>query len=289
MHRVALVTYRDLPQLCDDDRLLLDYLNQHGVQALAVVWDASDVAWESFDCVVLRSCWDYHLRPQEFAEWVRKLAAAQVHVLNPAKTVLWNMDKAYLQALSRKGVKVVPTVWLRKGEPADLRSILELHAWDEAVIKPSISATAFNTWRTTLADATRHDADLQQMLAGADLLVQPFIKEVAEKGEWSLVFLGGEYSHAVLKRPREGDFRVQEQYGGSARSETPPGEVVAQAGEVLARSGKPWSYARVDGVEVDEELVLMELELIEPYLFLGEHPQAAQRFGEAIVRHLVSG
>ncbi|MDQ5823199.1 MAG: hypothetical protein M3441_03185 [Chloroflexota bacterium] len=267
----------------------MDYLKQHGVQAEAVVWDADDTTWESFDCVVLRSCWDYHLRPTEFAEWVKGLAAAQVPMMNPAPTVLWNMDKAYLQDLDRDGVKVVPTVWLRKGEPADLHAILERHAWDEAVIKPSISATAFKTWRTTLADARRHDADLQQMLAGADLLVQPFINEVAQKGEWSLVFLGGEYSHAVLKRPREGDFRVQEQYGGSARREMPPGELVAQAREVLARSGKPWSYARVDGVEVGGELVLMELELIEPYLFLGEHPQAAQRFGEAIMRHLGSG
>ncbi|MDQ5867553.1 MAG: hypothetical protein M3390_17765, partial [Chloroflexota bacterium] len=286
MHRVALATYRDLPLLCDDDRLLLDYLNRHGVQAEAVVWDADDTAWRSFDCVVLRSCWDYHLRPTEFAEWVKGLAAAQVPMLNPAPTVLWNMDKAYLQDLDRDGVKVVPTVWLRNGEPVDLHAILERHAWDEAVIKPSISATAFKTWRTTLSEASEHDAELQQMLAGADLLVQPFIKEVAEKGEWSLVFLGGEYSHAVLKRPREGDFRVQEKFGGSARRETPPDELVAQASDVLARSGKPWSYARVDGVDVEGELVLMELELIEPYLFLAEHPQAAQRFAEAIVRQM---
>ncbi|HEX8230468.1 MAG TPA: hypothetical protein VF826_14305 [Chloroflexia bacterium] len=289
MHRVALATYRDLPQLCDDDRLLLDYLDQHGVRAEAVVWDAEDVAWESFDCVVLRSCWDYHLRPSEFAEWVQRLAAAQVPMLNPAETVLWNMDKAYLQDLERNGVKVVPTVWLRKGEPADLRAILERHAWDEAVIKPSISATAFKTWRTTLADAPNSNTELQQMLAAADLLVQPFIKEVAEKGEWSLVFFGGEYSHAVLKRPRNGDFRVQERYGGSSRRETPPAELVARASEVLSLASKPWSYARVDGVEVDGELMLMELELIEPYLFLSEHPQAAQRFAEAIVRQMASG
>jgi hypothetical protein len=210
-------------------------------------------------------------------------------MLNPAETVLWNMDKAYLQDLERNGVKVVPTVWLRKGEPADLRAILERHAWDEAVIKPSISATAFKTWRTTLADAPNSNTELQQMLAAADLLVQPFIKEVAEKGEWSLVFFGGEYSHAVLKRPRNGDFRVQERYGGSSRRETPPAELVARASEVLSLASKPWSYARVDGVEVDGELMLMELELIEPYLFLSEHPQAAQRFAEAIVRQMASG
>ena len=286
MYRIALATYRDLPQLCDDDRLLLDYLNEHGVEAEAVVWDAEDVAWGSFDCVVLRSCWDYHLRPQKFAEWVRKLAKAQVRMLNPAETVLWNMDKSYLQDLGSRRVKVVPTVWLRNGEPADLRAILEREGWEEAVIKPSVSATAFKTWRTSRAEAKAHNADLQEMLASSDMLVQPFIKEVVDKGEWSLVFLGGEYSHAVLKRPRRGDFRVQEQYGGSSVRETPPEELVVQAREVLQRAGVIWSYARVDAVEVEGELLLMELELIEPYLFLSEHPQAAQRFAGAILREL---
>ncbi|MDQ3930891.1 MAG: hypothetical protein M3328_17315 [Chloroflexota bacterium] len=286
MPKIALVTYRDLPELCDDDRLLLEYLNGHGVQAEAVVWDAQDVTWDNFSCVVLRSCWDYHLQPREFAEWVNRLAAAEIPMLNPTETVLWNMDKAYLQDLSRNGIKVVPTVTLRKGEPTDLHSILETHGWDEAVIKPSISATAFKTWRTTLADARNNNAKFQQMLADSDMLVQPLIKEVAHKGEWSLVFFGGEYSHAVLKRPREGDFRVQEMYGGSSTRETPPNELVAQAREVLSRSGRAWSYARVDGVEVGGELVLMELELIEPYLFLSEHPQAPRRFAEAILSYL---
>jgi glutathione synthase/RimK-type ligase-like ATP-grasp enzyme len=283
---VALVTYKDLPQLCDDDRLLLDYLNGQGIRAEAVVWDAGDVAWERFGCVVLRSCWDYHLRPHEFADWVRRLAGAHVPLVNPAETVLWNMDKTYLQDLSRNGVKVAPTVRLRKGEPADLHAILESEGWEEAVIKPSISATAFQTWRTSLAEAANHNTGLQKMLAEADMLVQPFIKEVVQKGEWSLVFLGGEYSHGVLKRPQKGDFRVQELFGGSSTRSTPPDQVVEQAAKVLQRAGRPWSYARVDGIEVEGELLLMELELIEPYLFLGEHPQAAQRFGEAILRKL---
>lgn len=286
VYTIALATYKDLPRLCEDDRLLLDYLRSRGIEAQSVVWDTPAVGWEQFDCVVLRSCWDYHLRPQEFAAWVRSLADAHVPLVNPAETVLWNMDKAYLQDLSRRGVRVAPTLRLSKGERTDLRTLLERQGWEEVVIKPSISATAFQTWRTSLAQAADHDTRFQEALAVADLLVQPFIKEVVQRGEWSLVFFAGEYSHGVLKRPGKDDFRVQEQFGGSSTHETPPDELVAQATIVLQRAGRPWSYARVDGVEVEGELLLMELELIEPYLFLSEHPQAAQRFGEAILRSL---
>jgi len=154
--------------------------------------------------------------------------------------------------------------------------------WREAVIKPAVSASAFGTWRSSTETAFRDQSRLEQLLSAGDVMVQPLLSEVGDAGEWSLVFLGGSFSHAVLKRPAAGDYRVQWEFGGSAVSAAPARRLIADAGRVLAAVPGDALYARVDGVEREGRLVLMELELIEPHLFLGWDDGAAGRLAEAL-------
>ena len=283
MTRIALATYSKLPTLNEDDRLLIPALADLGVTAVPAVWDAPTVCWDEFQGVLIRSAWDYHLRAPEFLGWIARLERAGVAVWNPGDVLRWNHHKRYLRDLAAAGsVATVPTRWLARGEAADLPALLADAGWREAVIKPAVSASAFGTWRTSSQTAARDQSRLEQLLESGDAMVQPFIAEMSTAGEWSLLFLGGRFSHAVRKRAAAGDYRVQWEFGGTAETGVPADQVIADAGRVLAAvPGRPL-YARVDGVERGGRLVLMELELIEPHLFLGWDAQAAGRLARAI-------
>lgn len=281
--RIALLTCERIPDLPPDEHLLIAELARLGVRAEAAVWSDPAVRWGDFDAMVVRSAWDYHLRFGEFFRWMDRVTAAGVPVWNPPALLRWNAEKTYLRDLAAHGVRVAPTRYLRVGEGASLATLLDEEGWDRAIVKPTVSAGAFETWRVDRAGAATHDARFRSLSARRSLMVQPYLDAIAEAGEWSLVFLGGVYSHAVLKRPAPGDFRVQEELGGSATPQVPPAGVVDEARRVLAAVDGPWIYARVDGCVIAGSLQLLELELFEPTLFLGADPGAAARFARAIV------
>lgn len=281
MTEVAFATYRGFPGLAEDDRLAADALRAADVWVTAVPWDAAGVDWSRFSSVVIRSTWDYHLKPAGYAAWLRSFVGSG-RLWNPPDAVLENLDKRYLIALAGRGVEVVPTVYRAAGDGPTLREVLERNQWSEAVVKPAVSASAYGTWLTSLAKA---DADQQQFVRHVQsraVLVQHFLPEVVSGGEWSLVFLGGRYSHAVLKRPAAADFRVQSEFGGTAVAAEPSPALIEQARAVLAEVGHPLLYARVDGVQCGGRFVLMELEINEPHLFFGLSDGAARQFAEAI-------
>jgi glutathione synthase/RimK-type ligase-like ATP-grasp enzyme len=284
--RVALATYTELPNLNDDDRLLIGALAALGVSAQPAVWDAPEVRWDGFGAVVIRSCWDYHQRLPEFLAWVMMLERLKLPVWNRPDLVRWNSHKGYLRDLARGGVATVPTHWLKRGERAALGDVLGAEGWPAAVVKPAVSASAHGTWRTSLADAARDQARLDALLAHGDAMVQPYLDEVRDPGEWSLIYFGGRFSHAVLQRPARGDFRVQVAYGGTAVARDPPRQLIADAGAVLATLPAEPLYARIDGVERGGHLVLSELELIEPHLFLQTDAAAAPRLAGALAAAL---
>jgi glutathione synthase/RimK-type ligase-like ATP-grasp enzyme len=286
---VALVTYAGLPGLTDDDRLLADSLRERGARATPVVWSDPGVDWSTFAAVVVRSCWDYFLRADEFFAWLATLEAQRATVINPVRTLRWNAEKTYLRDLETRGIAVVPTHWMESGATESLDDIRRRTGWSELVVKPAISGSAHETWRASPGAAHADDARLGAMTATGCVLVQPLVDVIAEEGEWSIVFIDGEYSHAVLKRPRSGDFRVQIEHGGTVEPLEPPAAVIAQARAALDAAPDergPTLYARVDGCVVDDELLLMELELIEPVLFLGTAPGAADRLADAVLARL---
>ena len=282
MTKVAFVTYAELPLLYGDDRIAAGLLRGRGVEVDAVLWDAPGVMWEEYDAVVLRSCWEYHLRTEEFLGWIDLMERRGVPLWNPPAVVRDNADKRYLRGLASEGTPVVPTVWLEEGEDFDLTGILKSHGWEQAVIKPVVSMSAYRTWVTDPVRAPADAARVREMLSSSGVLIQRFLPEVQTRGEWSFVFFMKEYSHAVLKTPKPGDFRVQTDFGGRVTVPEPSPQLIDQAERIVRRVNGPLLYARVDAVEVGGELMLMELELIDPVLFFGRSPGAALRFADAI-------
>jgi glutathione synthase/RimK-type ligase-like ATP-grasp enzyme len=286
MIRVGLVTCRKVPELTPDDLLLAGELGRRGVDPVALVWDDPRVAWDAFDALILRSVWDYHHRIAEFGDWLGGLKTAGATVWNPVSAVRWNLHKSYLRDLASAGVATVPTVWLDRGASVDLAEMLATHGWLQAVVKPAVSASAFATWLVEAGEAAAGQARLEELLAAGDVLVQRFEPAIRDAGEWSILFFGGAYSHAVRKRPRAGDFRVQEELGGTSTPAEPPSSLLDICRRILERIDGPWLYARVDGIEQGGGFTLMELELIEPFLFLGSHPQAPGRLADALLARL---
>jgi len=282
MKRIALATAAKLPTLNEDDQLLIPALAALGVAAGPAVWDSPDVSWEEFQGVVVRSCWDYHHRLEEFLAWVARLERVGIPVWNPPALLRWNSHKGYLRDLAARGVSIVPTRWLERGARVNLARLLRDAGWREAVVKPAVSASAHGTWRTSFETAGADQARLDALLGAGDIMAQPFVSEVRDEGEWSILFFGGRYNHGVLKRPADRDYRVQWEFGGSAVTMAPPPGLVADAEAVMAAVPGDPVYARVDGVERDGGLVLMELELIEPHLFLGWDAGAAGRLAAAL-------
>jgi len=283
---IALATHRGLPALTPEDQLLRTAIASQGVASMATVWDDPLVPWEDVAAVVVRSTWDYHHRPIEFLDWIARLANIGVPIFNPPATLRWNHDKRYLLQLAEAGTDIVPTAWILPDEPRTLADVLAERGWDRAVVKPAISASAHETFLVDGVAGAEHEASCRRLLAHGAVLVQPFLEEVARQGEWSLCFLADAFSHAVRKRPRPGDFRSQAEFGGEYRVMDPPDQAVVAARRLLETSGQEWLYARVDGVMVDSRFSLMELELIEPAVFLDLVPEAAGRFARAIVTRI---
>ncbi|HKH92417.1 MAG TPA: hypothetical protein VKA54_11475 [Gemmatimonadaceae bacterium] len=286
---VVLVTYDARRDVTDDDRLLADALSVRGASVHAAPWSDSSTRWSSFDAVVVRSCWDYFLRPAEFHAWLDALESEGARVFNDVCTLRWNADKSYLRDLESRDVAVIPTRWLERGSASSLRELRRTTGWSALVVKPTVSGGAHRTWCALPGAEGDDDARLAAMVDDGAVMVQPLVDEIEREGEWSLVFLGGTYSHAVLKRPRSGDFRVQREHGGSLEAGEPSSAVISAAERVLANTPtghEPPLYARVDGCIVEGTLLLMELELLEPELFLRCAPNAPARMAEALLARL---
>ena len=281
--RFAFVTSQALPELAEDDQLAVRALVERGVTVVPAVWNDPAVHWSAFDAIVIRSTWDYHLTLDAFHAWIDRIEATGVPIFNMPTLLRWNSSKEYLQALAERGAtQIVPTVWVPQGDSRPLVSILTEQGWSNAVVKPTVSAGARDTWCTSLGE-TAYEMRFRTLVARGGVMVQPFLSAVTTAGEWSLVFFNGIFSHAVLKVPQQGDFRVQEHWGATIQAADPDTALIAM-GERLIQTITPLPvYARVDGCIECDQFLLMELELIEPSLFLELSEQGAVRFANALL------
>lgn len=279
MTLVALATAADLTLPDTETEVVAAALRRDGVDAAVATWDGS-FDWSSADLVVVRSTWDYVHRLDEFLAWIDR-AAAVATVVNPAAVLRWNVHKRYLAELTAAGLPVVPTVLVQRGTAVDAIGPLASGATD-VVVKPAVSASAYGTARGRVDDPALA-AHLRDLVATADVLVQPLVPSVLTEGEVSLVYLGGELSHAVRKLAKPGDYRVQQEHGGTVRPHTATPDEVAVAEAALAAVPGPCTYARVDVVAGPRGPLLMEIELIEPQLFLDQAPGSASRFATALL------
>ncbi len=281
--RIAIATCAGYADLKVDDELLREALRERDCEAVAVIWDEESADWGSFDLCLVRSTWDYHEKYEEFLAWTRRVETAST-LRNPAETIAWNSDKTYLRELAAQGARTVPTVWVEQGSAIDLEKILAQEGWEEAVVKPVVDLGAKNLQRVRAGEGS--DA-LEAVLQRHDAMVQPFLPSLEEQGETSLVYIAGGFSHAVQKRPAAGDFRVQSIWGGTAAATKPTPAQVDLAEQALAQLNEPPLYVRVDLVEdTNGAPCLIELELIEPNLYLSTHPSAAARLADAVTTQL---
>jgi glutathione synthase/RimK-type ligase-like ATP-grasp enzyme len=280
--RIAIATCAAYADLKADDDLLREALQARGCEARSVVWD-EEAEWGNFDLCLVRSTWDYHEKYEEFLAWAQQVEAASV-LRNPAVMIAWNSDKTYLRELAEGGVRIVPTVWVDRDSGADLEEVLEGEEWDEAVVKPTVDLGARNLRRVRVGKGS--DA-LESTLQRGDAMVQPFLPSLEEKGELSLIYIDGKLTHAVRKRPAPGDFRVQSIWGGTVNRDEPTQAEVELGDLALAQLNAPPLYARADLVTGPTgDPCLIELELIEPNLYLTEHPPAAKLLAEAALKLL---
>lgn len=290
IQKIALVTCQSLGDYTanadSEDERLYRFLAEKGLQISFQVWDDEAVDWTAFDALIIKSPWDYFDKIAAFYTWLDKLEALGCRVLNPVQTLRWNADKRYFKDLQAGGVTVVPTVWLNQGDRFDAEAVFAAVGADKIIVKPRVSGGAKNTFALAREEANDHTAQLNKLLQEEPFLAQPFLEEIKTQGEWSFIFFGGRYSHTVLKTAKSGDFRVQHFFGGSIHTPEPTAAMLQTATHIVEQFANDCLYARVDGVELNGELVLMELELIEPFLFLSTSEGALERYYESLVRLL---
>jgi glutathione synthase/RimK-type ligase-like ATP-grasp enzyme len=271
----------------DEDALLSNLLEELGISYELLAWSDPDVDWSRFTHVLIKSTWDYFDYYPEFLAWLDKLEALGTSVLNPVGTLRWNSSKNYLLELKAKGYPCVAGQILPKGTAATLEALHDALEFETLVIKPLVSGGAKNTLKITRGSGKELEDKIASLLQEEDFLVQPYIPEIVAVGEYSLIFFNGVFSHAVLKSPAVDDFRVQHYYGGTIQDITPDSKMLASAQALVASVAKDSLYARVDGVVIDGVFHLMELELIEPYLFLGLSEKAIPNYKAALQKRLL--
>lgn len=283
MSFIVLATSRDSPDITPSDRLYADALERLGCRVAGAPWDGPREAFAGADAVVLRATWGYYRTLRAFVDWTEAMAAA-TRLFNPIGLVRWNLRKDYVGKLAAAGVRV-PQSHLVACEADAVAKVLADAGWDQAVVKPASGASGYSVELVKRATLVEQVAGLSDEARASGVVVQEFLPEIAE-GELSLVYFDGVFSHAIRKRPPQGEFRSNSRYGPTRSAELPPREVTEQGAACLSALPEMPLYARVDGVVRAGTLIVIEVEVLEPALFMEFDPPSAERFAEATVRRL---
>jgi len=275
-----------LANILRDDQLLAEALGRRGLTAARVDWARPEVDWSRFRCAVFRTTWDYFKRLDEFMPWLDRVERSTL-LCNAPEILRWNIDKHYFADLEARGVPVVPSRFIEQGESITLREVLGETGWDDAIVKPCVSGGAFHTYRVSPKNAAELEPIVAELLRTRSLMLQPFQRDIVESGEDTLMVLNGHYTHAVRKVAKAGDFRVQNDFGGSVHDLEPTREQMELAERAMAACRPAPVYGRVDMVRGnDGRQAVMELEVIEPELWLRHHPPAAEAMADGIAAYV---
>lgn len=284
--KIAFLSMDDLSGYVSDDNLAVKPLQDLGHVVDVVSWQQTAVDWKEYSAVIIRTTWNYQNNLAAFLQVLQQIES-QTLLANPFEIVKWNADKIYLKDLAEKGVRIVPTIWINsKIDGQQTQEWFDQLQCDQIVIKPRVSATAQDTfWLKRGQEDTEH---LNRIFKNRPCMVQPFMQAIVDEGEYSLFYFNGEYSHAILKTPKPADFRVQEEHGGIIQAINPTANLLAEGEEVLKCISSKLLYARVDFVRTQSnKFALMELELIEPSLYLRNSEHAPYLFAKAINKLLL--
>ncbi|MBR9845507.1 MAG: hypothetical protein GYB35_05030 [Algicola sp.] len=265
-----------------EDRLVYHALEELGLKTLRLAWDDIFFDWSSTKSVLFRTTWDYFDRFDEFSKWLETVSK-QTRLLNSEALIRWNIDKHYLLDLQKKGIHCAESHFIEQGSKVTLTQLHDILDWKETVLKPCVSGTARHTYRLHPENLQEHESIFQKLITNEALILQPFQYNIVSKGEISMMVFNGNFTHAILKKAKAGDFRVQDDFGGSIQNYSPTDKEIEFAEASVKACPELPIYARVDIFEDnDGHIALSELELIEPELWFRHHPEAAQFLAQAI-------
>ena len=266
--------------------LLQEALKAKGFTVARTYWDDPDYDWSQTRVAVIRTVWDYFERFIEFNEWMVTTAAV-TQLVNPLVLQQWNSHKFYLRQLQQKGVRIVATEFVSAGSRITLKEIAERRGWKKLVIKPAISAAAFHTYKVSEKNWTAMEAVYKTLIGQRDMLVQEFLETIETKGEASLMICNGRFTHAILKKAKVGDFRVQDDFGGTVHPYKPSSIEIAFAENANAQCPVPPVYGRVDMVwDETGKCYLSEMEFLDPEIWLRNAPEMATYLAEGIASQI---
>ncbi len=273
----AFLTLEDRTGFYIYDHLLFKPLEKLGWAVEEIPWNRRNVEWKRFDAVVIRSTWDYQDAPEKFLLTLEAIESV-TKLYNPLDICRWNLNKRYLRDMQLRHVRIVPTHWLDRLNNPSIDAVFQTSGAKRLVAKPLVGANADDTFVLEVNEpASWHNAI--GVFTEREVMVQPFIDSIQVEGEYSLFYFGGQYSHAIVKRPAEGDYRVQEEHGGIIRSINPTEDLLRAGSKAIEAIEKTLLYARVDLVRLESgEPALIELELIEPSLYFEQCPGSAEMF-----------
>ncbi|MDC2989477.1 hypothetical protein OAZ95_01525 [Gammaproteobacteria bacterium] len=269
-----------------EQELLKSALEAQGLKVDITYWDNPSYKWQQTESVLFRTVWDYFERYNEFWEWLEQVKT-KTRLINSYELIKWNIDKHYLRDLKNNNIQIVPTYFADRGDSISLQEIANLNDWKHIVIKPAISASAFNTYKITNDEIKQNEQLFHELLQTHDMLVQPFFPTIYELGEASLMVFGGKFTHAILKKAKAGDFRVQDDFGGTVHDFNPTHEEIKFAEEVFQSCTSMPIYGRADIIwDLNKHIYLSELEIIEPELWIRNRPESANKIAEAVKKVL---
>jgi len=270
----------------NEDQLVQQALEKRGWKVHRTNWDNRYMNWSDTGYILFRSTWDYFNRFAEFDAWLERVKG-QTEMINPYTLIRWNLDKHYLEGLSRQGIPIPPTRFIQRGDLKSLKDWVKETGWEEIILKPVVSGGSRHTYRFDRQECPDYEAIYRTLIGREALIIQEFQEQILTRGEVAFMLFGGTFSHAILKKAKAGDFRVQDDFGGTVHSYDPSPEEIAWAEQVVALCDPLPVYARVDAIwDNKQEPALAELELIEPELWFRYHPEAAEKLADALTKHL---
>lgn len=267
MKRIALVTYKEEPKVTYGEKLLYEELVSSGYSVTETPWDDETIDWKIFNIVILRAAWNYHTHIHQFKVWLNMLKNNGVNVWNQIDTILWNIDKHYLKELEKKDISIIPTYIIERGMDFNLEEIINKLGSEIIIVKPCVGASAYGVGKFEKEKLSEIRNYIEKLLEEGDVMIQKFMPQILSQGEYSFIFFNKKFSHAVLKKPSNTDFRTQPHWGGTEDVVYPSENLIEQAKKIVKAVDSKLLYTRVDGVDDNGILRLMELELTEPYLF----------------------
>lgn len=289
MKKCAFLSMNNLDNFEVYDHLLYQPLGERGWEAEEVSWRNPRVDWDSYDAVLIRSPWDYQDDHLAFLDVLQNIESSSAILENSLEIVEWNIDKSYLRDLEENNIEIVPSLWHDHFEKDMLPAFFDRLNTSEVVIKPTVSAGADNTFRITKLNFSQYLEELGSIFHYRPFLVQPFMENITEEGEFSVFFFGDTYSHTILKTPKTNDFRVQEEHGGRLKKVQPEDKLLNTARKALHQISPAPLYTRADFVRTARgSFALMELELIEPSLYFNMDPKSPERFAKVFDKWMKS-